>query len=397
MSLRILALLAFVVALVPSQSMAYAAIASFGDSLSDTGNAYYANTAEPGIGVALGYLVPWNPIRPPYPFPPDPNGTRRFTNGDAPVGIELAARQLGLRLPASRGPRGSGPYVNYAIGGATSGLENYSNVTFRGGPLGESLYPGLAETGLLAQVDEFQDRLAGAPARPDALYFVWAGANDVFLALANAMLNGVPFDAAALIAETTGNLAQAIDRLYALGARDFLVANMPDLGRTPAFNRSETADDLSAFSAAFNAVLDQQIEGRRALPGIALFEADVLGLLNAVVADPARFGFANWTDACLSRPVCTPADDLFWDDVHPTARAHLALGALFASALGVPEPGALALLGLALLCAGVAARRRRQIARFVPTQYGSRSSRFSVFPAALRGKDGRITTSLTRW
>ena len=42
-----------------------------------------------------------------------------------------------------------------------------------------------------------------------------------------------------------------------------------------------------------------------------------------VRADPASFGFTNVMRGCNAVPTCDGY--LFWDDVHPTTRAHASL------------------------------------------------------------------------
>lgn len=106
----------------------------FGDSLSDIGTLFSLT----------GGLVP--------PTPPYFNG--RFSNG--PVWVENLAPRLGLAF---------NPSTDFAIGGATSGNQNVGSL------------PGASLPGLQQQVDNFvAANQAGAD--PNALYLVWAGAND---------------------------------------------------------------------------------------------------------------------------------------------------------------------------------------------------------------------------
>ena len=87
------------------------------------------------------------------------------------------------------------------------------------------------------------------------------------------------------------------------------------------------------------------------------------GLFEQAVA--GDFGFANTEDACLptlgpfpiGAPCADPDSYLFWDDIHPTAKAHKILGdAMFAAV--VPEPQSLLLIALSL--GGIAMVRRRR-------------------------------------
>lgn len=322
----------------PAQAGPYGALYAFGDSLSDVGNV---------SAFTLG-LVP----RAPY-------ADGRFSNG--PVWVETLAAGLGL---GSLAPSVLGG-TDYAFGGAQTGTTPTHTVT----PLD-----------LGAQFAAFSAaHSSGAPS--DALYTVWIGSNDLLGALGSGSAA-----ARATADAAVGNVQTVLRGLAAAGARDVLVATVPDLGQTPRLNDDPAAAAAgSALAAYFNQTLLSTLGVDPALAGLDLRVLDTYALIADAVARPSAYGLGNVTDACLSgatnfaggTPCANPDAYLFWDDIHPSAAAHAAVGrqalALLGEAPGgtggsgstgtpgaaaVPEPGSFALLGV-----GVAAltwtRRRR--------------------------------------
>jgi phospholipase/lecithinase/hemolysin len=311
------------------------AIYAFGDSLSDVGN-IYAATAVPG---------------PSIPGSPYVNG--QFTNGN--VWVQNLALDFGL-APLAPSLLGG---TNYAYGSGETGVTPF-NTAIAGTDL-------LGSTGQLAQFE------ASHPsADPNALYTIWIGSND----LTDILSDQTPAQYTADIATVVGNIDTAINTLAGVGAKNFLIATVPDLGKTPASLAAGTAvsSAASGLSLAFDTLL---VNGSGPVPslaavagadGINISVLNTFALLDSIAANPSAFGFTNVTQPCLTGAVnysggtvCgNPNQYLFWDALHPSAAAD-AIVAADAFALLTPEPASVSLIAAGLV--GLAALAHRLRAR----------------------------------
>ncbi|PPQ29210.1 SGNH/GDSL hydrolase family protein [Rhodopila globiformis] len=307
----------------PMTAQAYSALYVFGDSLSDAGNVYIATS---GTGAQ-------------QPVAPYANG--QYSNG--PTWVQDLAQNLGLGSVTASLAGGT----DYAFGGSTTGYA----IT--------GVLPATSVPTLTQQIGTFSTAVGGA-ASSTALYAVWSGANDLFAILGSGASNA----AAAAAAGAAATEAGAIATLAGMGAKDFVVPLLPDLGQTPAMTAVTGASALAtALAAAYNASLVSDIQSLVAGTGISVSLVDTFSLIDAAVADPSAYGFTNVTAPCYVGPytgggtVCaTPNQYLFWDGVHPTAAGQAIVAAAAEAAL--PEPGTLAVLGCGL--AGLGALRTRR-------------------------------------
>ncbi|MFN6106413.1 MAG: SGNH/GDSL hydrolase family protein [Planctomycetaceae bacterium] len=284
------------------QAGPFSAIYAFGDSLTDTGNAF----------LATGGATP-----PPGYF----NG--RYSNG--PVWIDHLAVNYGLApLTPAIVPGGT----NYAIAGATSGL-------------------GLSPVGspnLLAQIGLYQSNLGGGTADPGALYTIMIGGNDFFGGELNP---AVP----------ASNVSLAIQSLAALGAHRVLVLDTGLLGNTPRALATLTPIQqagLNALALGYSNQLKSDLAGLRSALGISIYLANILETSTKVHANPAAYGFSNVTDGAWLVGDYAAVGYLYWDDIHPTAAGHTLIAQEAIAA--IPEPASLILLGLGTLVLGLVRR-----------------------------------------
>jgi MYXO-CTERM domain-containing protein len=299
----------------------YSAIYSFGDSLSDVGNVYtYSGDT----------------------YPPPPYAPGVYSNG--PIWNQVLSSDLGLgtQLPSLLGG------TNYAWGGAT---------VINPSPLPPDTPPSLVD-----QVNQFTTLYPGA-APTNGLYTFSIGANDLFGLLGSGLSYAAMAADAKQLALVVAGEAQA---LYVDGAPNLVLFDVPDLGVTPYITAQGAAviKNATKLSSYFDSQVWADLQPLAA-EGMKLYDLHTFQLIDDAVKHPAKYGFNNVTDACLTTTsLCqTPDTYLFWDAVHPTAAGHAIIGKeAFDQVTGVPEPSswALALIGFAGL--GFSARRRAALA-----------------------------------
>jgi phospholipase/lecithinase/hemolysin len=309
----------------------YSAIYSFGDSLSDVGNAF----------IATGGAQPASPYF-----------SGEFSNG--PIWLQDLAPMLGLPAPTPSLPPYNGN--DYAVGGAKTG----STPIYTAGP-----------TDLPAQIQAFEDaHPGGAPS--SALYTFSIGGNDVLYVLG--VLATVPSFAGAetVLDEAALNIASAAGALESDGAKNLLLYNVPDLGLTPYIEYLATTygdptlpGQAAALSQDFNTLVSQDLASMDA--GLSVHTLDAYDLTMQVAANPGAYGLTDVTDPCWTGgttgyvgggSVCSSPDKyLFWDALHPTEAANeFVAEAAFRAVIPEPSTWAMMLIGLAGL--GFAGARR---------------------------------------
>lgn len=286
------------VAMVAAPSPSFSGLVVFGDSLSDNGNLFALTGGT---------------------FPPAPYYQGRFSNG--PVAVERLASGLGL---------GGAQFKDLAVGGAQTGT---------GGQV--------AGTGMLSQLASFQAALGGSPADGNALYVVWGGAND--------LRGGVS------IGTAIGNLSSIVSSLHTLGARKFLLPNLPDLGLTPEAREAGGSAQATFASEVFNTNLSLAYGALAAQwTDETFYYLDAMRSQRLLTTGAPGNGFGNVTSRCFDSRVpslcATPNSYIYWDNIHPTAATHLILGNQMLAA--VPEPQTMLMMAAGLLLL-LGVRRRR--------------------------------------
>jgi phospholipase/lecithinase/hemolysin len=258
----------------------------FGDSYSDTGNAFNATG---------GTLA----------APPNYNG--RFSNGR--IWVDYLADSLEISLKSSTECTLNNHGINFSFGGATTGQDN----------LFPAVIPNLPELpGLQQQIHLFTNLLQQNQhsAQPNALYVIWAGAADYA-----PFVNGIPKYSDSNTSIT--NISTAVQALIEIGAKNILLINVIDIGKTP------LASEVNHIT---NAELVSQIINKhnQALQEIAytfddkinLILLDVKSIVDEAIAHPQKFGFTNTTQACSLVESSNSDEYVFWYQVHLTSKVN---------------------------------------------------------------------------
>ena len=205
-------------------------------------------------------------------------------------------------------------------------------------PEGRARFPNL-----IVQASQYLAITGGAS--PNALYVVEGGGNDALGALA--AIAGGTTTVAATAASFAANILSIVNALNSAGAQHIIVWDTPNIGRTPLV----TAMGASALGTFLASSMNT------ALAGVLAGEVDV-STFNIFGLDTS--GFANVTDACGAAAVGTDCNTYeFWDGIHPTAAAHMAIADAFVAVATVPEPSTWAMMILGFAGIGLLAYRRK--------------------------------------
>ncbi|XP_077216254.1 GDSL esterase/lipase 7-like isoform X1 [Tasmannia lanceolata] len=313
---------------VKSEQPLVPALYVFGDSLSDSGNNNFLNTTA---------KVNYSPYGIDF-VPAGPTG--RFTNGK--TAVDFGAEFLGLPFPP--------PYlglskvekcittkgVNYASGSA--GI-----LTETGVRLGERLY-------LEKQLHYFQktvkiDLRGNFPTSEalsaylaKAIFTVNIGSNDYInnYLQPDFYISSKIFTPEAFANLLITKLSHSLTRLYALGARKFVVSEIGPIGCIPiVVNSAKTngcVQQVNQLVSLFNDRLPTMLhELKSFLPGSIFVRSAIFALSSDIQQNPSTYGFTDTRDACCilggngttlcipNQPPCENRNQyVYWDAFHPT-------------------------------------------------------------------------------
>jgi phospholipase/lecithinase/hemolysin len=308
----------------------FGAIYAFGDSLTDAGN----------LSISTVPTGSTEPVSPPYfqqQYGLIPGNV--FSNGPTWAQDLSIALGLGTLAPSLTGG------TDFAFGGAETGStpQNASD-------------PTIQAVSLPAQITQFQTIVQKPSA--NALYTLSIGSNDLLDILASSGLTALQQQAD--VNSAVANEITFVKQLVADGAKNLLVLDVPDLGKTPdvttgLVNGSNTPSaaldtEASQLASSYNTALTGQLATIAGAGTVSVHVVDTFQLLDSAIANPATFGLVNVTSPVWSGNFTSAgsgalavsgaaAQDqfLFFDHLHPTETGHQAIADLAEQQLsGVP-------------------------------------------------------------
>lgn len=371
-----------------AQAQQFSKVVSFGDSLTDAGNAGTIFTMPPGTS---------------------------FTTNPDDVYTQNLSILLGLGAQSNNSPLipGTSSGSNYAYGGACA-ISDGSATAVSGliGPFDCANAPGNFSLGT-----QIGTHLAanGGVADPNALYTYWAGANDILTGAGLSAFYHNPLIAQAYATQAGQTAIGQIAALQAAGAKTIVVFNLPDLGKTPLNVNTPNSAGASALATIYNL----NFNGGLATLHDGIIAIDTYALINEVLASPATFGFTNTTGtACpASSLICGPtgfpthpssATYLFADSIHPSGRAHALLANIVYATISAPGVVSLApevamqtafahntAIGDALDSEWAAGSEVGKVRGFTSVQFGQQTIDGSDFTPALDGDSTNLNVGAT--
>ena len=260
-------------------ALKYKHIVAFGDSLSDHYNLNtYISTAQESM-----------------------------TNGD--VWVEYLSRELNATLD------------NNAFIGAMTRKHLYDNIQ----AMSDS--GTIPQMGLNGQIENYIEE-AHEFNPNETLFSIWIGSNNLIKFGKGEFGDITPEQ---MISNAMTDIGEAVTKLLNIGATQYIVMNLPDIGKSPWYG-SGTPEQVAAasqlafgYNDALMYTINQLLMDK---PGIKLYCFDMVQIMNEIVEKEI---FPNITGSYKvldeggypTEDVNGPAENyLFWDGVHPTTKAH---------------------------------------------------------------------------
>jgi len=225
-----------------------------------------------------------------------------YVDGNGPTAVVYLAQRLGIPFTYYGDPTSTCKGLNFAVSGAQSG-----EGCGRRFPTGAFLGFGMKN-----QIDNFvQYAKEGSIPKIDperTMFFFAGGLND------GRRPEGF----------TRTNIEAEIETLYELGARRFMVANLPT--KIPGF---------AAAGMKINPDVEKIPEDERAKhPDIRIINSHWGSFFDEVMTNPAKYGLTDTTNPCAQRAfrgeqvqVCSsPETHFYYHEAHPSTAAHRAVG-----------------------------------------------------------------------
>jgi len=227
-----------------------------------------------------------------------------YVDGNGPTAVVYLAQRLGIPFTYYGDPTSTGKGLNFAVSAAQSGEGRGRRF-----PTGAFFAFGMKN-----QIENFvtYSKDGSIPKiDPEKTMFFFAGG-----------LN----DGRRPEGFTRTNIEAEIDTLYELGARRFMVANLPT--KIPGF---------AATSIKINPELAKIPDEERAKHSdIRISNSGWGSFFDEVIMNPAKYGLTDTTNACAQRAfrgeqiqVCSsPETHFYYHESHPSTTAHRAVGDL---------------------------------------------------------------------
>ncbi|KAJ7595235.1 hypothetical protein C8J56DRAFT_774920 [Mycena floridula] len=242
---------------------------------------------------------------------------------------------LNSTLPAVGNPLGNPPYPGFTATGGPNWIDfmtttdNTSltftyNLAYGGATIDATLVTPFEPTvlSLTDQVNQFLTSLASKPASTpwtsaNALFSVWIGVNDIGNSY---YMSG---DRAAFSDTLLNAYFALMQKLYNVGARNFLFLNVPPIDRSPLMLAQGTAATSLEASviAGFNTKLTAKVAAFKAAnSGVTTFIYDSNAEFTTILNNPTAFGFKDATSF-------GDGTGIFWgNNYHPSSAVHSYLG-----------------------------------------------------------------------